>query len=77
MWPIVVVVGHEFADDRYQVVLVEDDQVVQTLAAKGADHSFDDRVRTRRTNRRGDGVDTDAPGALAKVAAEHRIPIAQ
>ena len=60
------------------MVLVEDDHVVQTLSAKCADHSLvDDRVRTRRTNRRGDDIDTDAPSALAEVAPVYRVPITE
>lgn len=52
--------------------LVEDDQVVQTVSAKCPDHSLNNRVRTRRSNGRGDGVDTDPSGApLAAFLASH------
>jgi len=44
------------------VLLVEDDQVIQALAAMGPDHPFRDCIRLWRVNR-GDGVDADAPGA--------------
>jgi hypothetical protein len=47
MRSVLVVVGHELAEDRLEVVLVEDDQVVETFSAKCPDHSLDDRVRTR------------------------------
>jgi hypothetical protein len=57
MRPAVVVVGHEFAEDREQVVLVDDDDVVEAPSAWCPDHALDDRVRTRCRHGRGDGED--------------------
>ena len=65
MRPLLVVVGHEFAEHRPEMLLVQDD------------HSLDDGVRPRRSNRRGDGVDTDPSGSLAEVTSVHRIPITE
>src|SRR5262249_26055022 len=48
--PVPVVVGDEFAKHRQEVMLVEDDQVVETLAAECPDDTFGDRVRQRRSN---------------------------
>ena len=45
---VLVVVGHELAEDRREVVLVEEDHVVQTFSAKRPDDAFGDRVRVRR-----------------------------
>ena len=58
------------------MVFVEDDEVVETLAAKRPDDSFRNSVRTRRVNGRGDRVDADPSGALAEVATIDRIAIA-
>jgi hypothetical protein len=67
MWPISVVVGHEGAQHRQQVVLVKDDQVVETLVPEGPDDAFDDRVRPRRPHGCGDGIDADALGSSSEV----------
>ena len=77
MWSFSVVVGHEFAQDRREVPLVEHDQVVQALSTERPDHPLNDRVRTRRSNGCGDGIDTDASGTPVEVAAIDRIPIVQ
>ncbi len=69
MRSLLVVVLREFAQHGHQVLLVEHDEVVEAFSAKCPDHSFDDRVRARRSNGRSDGIDTNAPGSLAKVAA--------
>jgi hypothetical protein len=45
--------------------------------AERPDDTFSDRVRTRRSNGRGDGIDADALGSLAQVAAVHRVAITE
>jgi hypothetical protein len=77
MRSLLVVVPHELAEDGRQVLLVEDDHVVQALAAECPDDAFGDRVRTRRSNGRGDAIDTHPSGPLAEVAAIHGIAITQ
>jgi hypothetical protein len=77
MRSILVVVAHVFAQYRPKVLLVEHDHVVQALSPEGANDAFGDRVRTRRPNRRGDGVDPDARGSQAEVAPVDGIPISQ
>jgi len=59
------------------VVLVEDDQVVQTFSAECSNDALRNRVRARRSNGRGDGIYTEPSGALAEVAAIDRIAVAQ
>ena len=51
--------------------------VVEAFSAKCADHSLDDRIRPRRSNGCGDGIDTDPSGSLTEVTAIHRIPISK
>src|SRR5207253_2185118 len=47
MRSLLVVVGHEFTQDRRQVLLVEHDHVIQTLAAQRPDDAFGDSVAGR------------------------------
>jgi len=42
MRAIMVVVMHELREQGAQMLLVEDDDVVETLLAKGSDHPFGD-----------------------------------
>ena len=42
-----VVVGDEFAEDRPQVLFIDDDQVVETLAPQGANDSLGHGVGAR------------------------------
>jgi hypothetical protein len=77
MRPVLVVVPDKLAQRRPQVLLVQDDEVVETLSAYGPDHTLHDGVRTRCPNRRGDGVDTHASGPLAEVPAVDGIPLAE
>ncbi len=77
MRTVLVVIPNEFRQHRPQVLLVEDDHVVQTFLAECPDNAFGNCVRTRRSNGRGDGVDTDASGPPAEVAAVDGISIAQ
>ena len=75
MRPVPVVIADEFRQHRRQVLLIEDDQVVETLAPERADNAFGDRVRTRRSNGCSDGIDADPAGPLPEVAPVDRIPI--
>ena len=52
MRPLQVVVPHELGEDRPEMVLVQDDEVIEALSTKCPEKSFDDRVRTRA----GDGA---------------------
>ena len=77
MRTVLVVIPNEFRQHRPQVLLVEDDHVVQTFLAECPDNAFGNCVRTRRSNGRGDGIDTDALGPPAEVTAVDGISIAQ
>jgi hypothetical protein len=57
------------------MLLIQDNQVVEALAAERPDDSFADGVRLWRVDRRRDPIDTDAPGAQAEVTAIDGIPI--
>ena len=43
-----VVVAEELSEQRQQMALVQDDDMVETLLAKGPHYPFRDRVRQRR-----------------------------
>jgi hypothetical protein len=62
---------------RPQIVLIEDDDMVETFSAQGADQSLRDGVRLRRPDGRRDSVDADSLSALSKVVAIDGIPIAE
>lgn len=59
MRSVLVVVGHELAENRQQVVLVKDDHMVQALSAERPNNAFGDRIRLWRVNRGADGVNPD------------------
>ena len=58
-----------------KMLLVQDNDVVETLSPQGANHSLHDSVRRWRVDRGGDGIDADASGALAEVAPVDRVTI--
>lgn len=65
--PLGVVEADELGEDRPQVLLVDDDEVVQALAAQTADRAFGDGIRARRPHRREHRLDAYAPGPLEEV----------
>src|SRR6266581_5242618 len=77
MRPLLVVVLHEFCQHGPKMLLVEDDEMVETLSAQGPDHSLRDGVGLWRVNGRGDRVDADTPSALPKIPAIDGVPIAE
>src|ERR1035441_1713189 len=50
--------------------------MIETLLADGADESFGVRVRTRRTDRSADGLDTDRGEHLVEACGELGVPVA-
>src|SRR5450759_2052888 len=50
--------------------------MIETLLADGADESFGVRVRTRRTDRSADGLDTDRGEHLVEAGGELGVPVA-
>jgi hypothetical protein len=77
MRSLLEVVRHELTQDGHEVLVIQNDDAVEALSPQGADHSLHNCVRFWRVGRAGDGVDTDASGALAKVAAIDGIAIAE
>jgi hypothetical protein len=59
----VVVVAHELGEQREQMPLIQHDDGVKTLLAKGPHYPFRDRVRQRRPVGRSDICDPDAGSA--------------
>ena len=70
MLPFLVVVADESGEHR-------PDEVVQAFAAEGPNDTFSNRVRTGRMHGCGDGIDTEAPRAVAEVAPIDGVPIAE
>src|SRR5919199_2909340 len=77
MRSVLVVVVDEFGEHRPQVPLVQHDEVVQTFSPESPDDTFSNRVRTGRMHGCGDGIDTEAPRAVAEVAPIDGVPIAE
>ena len=77
MRSVPVVVPHKFGQHRPQVLFVQHDDVVQAFSTQCPDDTFHDRVRTRRSNGRSDGIDADALGTCAEVAAIDGISISE
>jgi hypothetical protein len=63
------------AKESPQVLLVEDNQVIETLAANTADDPFDVRALPRRVRRRQDLLDAEAFDAPAEVPAVDLVAI--
>jgi len=55
----VVVVAHELGEQREQMPLIQHDDVIKTLSAKGLHYTFRDRVRQGRPVGRSDICDAD------------------
>ena len=71
-----IVVESVLGQDRAQVALVEDDQMVEALAAQRADQALGDRVRLGRVHRREDRLDADPGSARDEGAAVAAVAIA-
>jgi hypothetical protein len=77
MRPLLVGIGHELAEGQRQVLLVQNNDVVETLSPQGANDLLHNCVRGCRVDRGGDGVDANAFGPLTKVTAIDSVPIAK
>jgi hypothetical protein len=58
---VLVVEVAEFVEQALGVPLAQDDQVIETLAAKGADHPLRKGVHQWRSHRGADFADAEAP----------------
>lgn len=72
---IVVVVTHELGEQRKQMPLIQHDDVVKTLLAKGPHYPFRDRIRQRRPIGRSDICDADASKLGGKVTAVDLVSV--
>ena len=70
---LVVIPGH-VSKNCSQVGLVDDQQVIQTFPADGADESFGERVRPRRPHRRADHPGADRREDAVEGGGELRVP---
>ncbi len=77
MRPLLVVVLHELGQHGPKMLLVKDDEMVETLSAQGPDHSLRDGVGLWCMDRAGDSVDADATGSPAEIATIDCIAIAE
>ena len=77
VWAIGVVVRHELPEDRSQVLVVDDDQVVQALAPEGADDPFRNRVRSWRADRCQERLDAEALCSSAELPAVAGVAVAK
>jgi len=59
------------------MLLVKDDEMVQTFSTERPDESFDDCIRTRARYGRGHGIDTDPSRPLAEVTPVYRVMIVE
>ena len=76
VWPAIVVVSSELAEDAPQVPLVHDDHVVEAFPPQGLHQPLGDSVRLRRRDRREHRLDADAPRPRHEVTAIRPITIA-
>src|SRR6266571_9541467 len=70
-----VVVAEELSEQRQQMALVQDDDVVETLLAKGPHYPFRDRVRQRRPVGRFVVFDANAGELAPEVSTVRVVPI--
>jgi hypothetical protein len=72
-----VVVVYVPEQNAAQMALIEDDDVIQTLAANRTDHTLDVSVLPGRARRRDDFFDPNRIDPLAEYRAVRRVTIAQ
>src|SRR5467141_4126159 len=72
-----VVVAEVAAQTTTEVSLIQDDHVVEELAADGADHAFDEGILPGRTGRRENLGDEHALHPSPKLAAVDAVAIAE
>jgi hypothetical protein len=76
VWPVLVVVANVFAQRGEQMLFAVDEDVVQALAAGGADPPFSECVRPRRSSRCPHDPYVLVGEHRVKRAGELRVPIA-
>ena len=76
MWPVSVVMIDEHLEDPLKVLLVQNQQPVETFRAGGAHEPLGHPVGLRRAKRRANDLDPVAPEHFVKPAGEFLVPIA-
>jgi hypothetical protein len=72
-----VVVASELGEDLFQVTPTEDQQVVEQLAARGANPALGERVRTRRPVGQADDLDALAAEDFIEGSGELGVPVTE
>jgi hypothetical protein len=67
--------GYVVEENPLGVVLVLDDDVVEAVAAEGADHPLAERVGLWRARRLGEESGAESADAAAKVGAVDRVTV--
>jgi hypothetical protein len=75
VWAASVEVSHPFGQYPSKVILAEDQDVVETLAAEAAEEAFADSIHVGRFRRDREHVDARAVGGGGKVAAEFAVVV--
>ena len=75
MGSAVVIVRHPFVQDAVEMPVVERDDEIQTLASKGANDPFTNRIRHGRPYWRFEHAQPQIPYTLVNVFGEYRVPV--
>ena len=70
-----VVVGDELAQNRVQMPLIQDDDVIEALAPQGADDSLGDSIRARGSDRSEQGCSPERLGTPDKLRAVGAVTV--
>jgi hypothetical protein len=76
MWPVPVVVIDEHLKDSLKVLLVQNQEPVETFRAGGAHEPLGNRIRLWRAARRPNDLHAVASEDVVKTIGEFLIPIA-
>jgi hypothetical protein len=74
--PVAVVVGHKDGEDSLEVLLVPDQQPIETLRADGAHEPLGNSVCLRGAKRRADDLNPTASKHLIKTGGEFLVAVA-
>jgi hypothetical protein len=77
MGPVPVVVIHEDGEDLLEVLLIQDQQPVETLGANGPHKPLSHAVRLRRAKRRANDFQAMTSKHFVKTGGEFLISIAK
>ncbi len=75
MWPMAVVMLREDVEDPLKMLVVQDQQPVETLGANGPHKSLRHAIRLRRAKRRANDLQPTASKHLVKTVGEFLVPV--